>query len=134
MYAIMMDNVQVFEVLLNYEADMVLDEEQVLYFNNKYFYAAPGFSTLHLAAICGNQQFFDMLLKIYQSKNVQNQCIQSPSALALMTNKQISEYQLLKDFKTDKQLFRLAVQYGRVTILKKLLQFGAQKELKPLFY
>ena len=102
MYAIMMDNVQAFEALLNIEADMVLPKEQVLYFGNKYFYAAPKFSTLHLAAICGNQQFFDMLLKIYQTKNVINECDQSPSALALMTNKQISDYQLLKDFKTDK--------------------------------
>ena len=92
MYAIVNDNIQAFEALLNDEYDYALPEEQVLLFQNKYWYLQPGFSVLHMAALAGNQQFFDMLLRIYENKKVPLKCGQSPSSLAIITNKQISEF------------------------------------------
>ncbi|CAL6114848.1 Conserved_hypothetical protein [Hexamita inflata] len=134
MYAILHDNIQAFEVLLNEECTQVLEQEQVLFVSGKYYYLAEGFTTLHMAALAGNQQFFDMLLKLFEAKKVQIQCVQSPSSLAIITNKEISEYQLLNDFKVDSNLFRLSVQFGRVQIIKKLIQFGRNQDNKKLFY
>lgn len=54
MYAIINDNIQVFEQLANEEYDVNLDKEQVLFFDEKHYYLAPGFSPLHLAALAGN--------------------------------------------------------------------------------
>ena len=70
MYAIINDNIQVFETLANEEYDVNLDKEQVLYFDEKYYYLSQGFTPLHLAALAGNQQFFNMLMKIYEQKKV----------------------------------------------------------------
>ena len=49
-------------------------------------------------------------------------------------NKNISDYQLLEDFKVDNDLFRRAVQFGRVQIIRKLNRFGKVRENKKLFY
>lgn len=134
MYAILNDNIQAFEFLINDEFANKLDNEQVLLFHNQYIYLMENFTCLHMAALTGNQQFFDMLLKLYENNGIELTCGQSPSSLAIIMNKDISDYQLLEDFKVDNDLFRRAVQFGRVKTIKKLNKFGKVRENKKLFY
>lgn len=69
MYSIINNNIQAFELLINDECHMFLESEQVLCINQLqsqlYYYLPVGLTPLHLAAIGGNQQFFNILVRIY---------------------------------------------------------------------
>lgn len=139
MYSIINNNIQAFEVLVEDELDIGLDSEQVLYLekNNEqvYYYLPENFMPLHLAALAGNQQFFNIMQKLYEQKGIYaDQCSVSPSAMACVTDKDITENQLLIDFQTDMNLFRYAVQYARTGIIKKLARFGKRAEHKDTYY
>lgn len=55
MYAILNDNIQAFEFLINDEFANKLDSEQVLLFHGQYIYLMENFTCLHMAALTGNQ-------------------------------------------------------------------------------
>lgn len=65
MYSIINNNIQAFEVLLEDELDINLVAEQVLCLDRvggqEYYYLPPNFTPLHLSALAGNQQFFNIL-------------------------------------------------------------------------
>lgn len=139
MYSIINNNIQAFEVLVEDELDIGLDSEQVLYLDKNseqvYYYLPENFTPLHLAALAGNQQFFNIMQKLYEQRGINaDECSVSPSAMACVTDKDITEGQLLKDFEADINLFRYAVQYARTGIIRKLAKFGKRNELKDTYY
>ena len=134
MYAIISDNVQAFELLADAEFDVCLETEQVLRARGQFWLLMKGFSALHLAALAGNQQFFNHLQQMAQQRGPPGECAQTPSELALVAGREIADAQFLRDFHRCDQLLRLAVQHGRVGQIRKMVALGRQRALKRQYY
>eukprot|EP00703_Trepomonas_sp_PC1_P004546 JAP92060.1 Hypothetical protein TPC1_16115 [Trepomonas sp. PC1] len=131
MYAMMGNNTQVIEHLLQYEyMEVLLEDEQVM---TKFgtFLLKAGATPYHLACCVCDDKNFRLVQQFYQQKKeFQYKCEQTLAGLSIIFQRQVDQKQFEQDLLIDRNLLRYAIQNMSLQMVNRVTKYYDNQRFK----